>query len=86
MTTTKPEPASELKQGSEESAPCLPSCQPPYHSMLCDNEGQEPVEVRLCVWAQNEEMIDSSYTQHGKDCLEANTLILAIRAAQGESR
>lgn len=72
--------AREQKEKSEESAHCLPSCKPPYHSMLCDNEGQEPVEVRLCAWAQNEEMIDSSYTQHGKDCLEANTLILALRA------
>lgn len=27
--------------------------------------------TRLIAWAQNEEMVDIHYTQHGKDCLDA---------------
>ena len=26
---------------------------------------------KLVSWAQNEEMIDQSFTEHGKDCLKA---------------
>lgn len=27
--------------------------------------------LRLQAWAQNEEMVDTQYTQHGSDCLNA---------------
>lgn len=30
---------------------------------------------RLIEWAQNNEMIDKYYTDHGKDCLEAAKLL-----------
>jgi hypothetical protein len=30
---------------------------------------------RLVWWAQNEEMVDSEYTQHGRDCIAAGELI-----------
>ena len=33
---------------------------------------------RLIEWAQNNEMIDNKYTDHGKDCLEAAKLIKAF--------
>lgn len=36
---------------------------------------------RLIEWAQNNEMIDKYYTDHGKDCLEAAKLIKAFEKA-----
>lgn len=30
-----------------------------------------PLSDRLISWAQNEEMIDSSFLAHGRDCIEA---------------
>ena len=35
---------------------------------------------RLIEWAQNNEMIDRWYTDHGKDCLEAAKLIKLLGA------
>ena len=34
---------------------------------------------RLIEWAQNNEMVDNKYTDHGKDCLEAAKLIKETR-------
>lgn len=34
-----------------------------------------PVQDKLRSWAQNEEMIDQYYTEHGEDCDEAAELI-----------
>ena len=31
--------------------------------------------ARLMCWAQNEEMVDQYYTQHGKDCIQAAKLL-----------
>lgn len=31
----------------------------------------EALALRLQSWAQNEEMVDSNFTAHGKDCLQA---------------
>lgn len=36
---------------------------------------------RLIEWAQNNEMIDKYYTDHGKDCLEAAKLIKGFEEA-----
>ena len=33
---------------------------------------------RLEAWAQNEEMIDASYLQHGLDCMEAATALRVL--------
>ena len=37
------------------------------------------ISERLIYWAQNEEMIDQHYTQHGMDCMEAARLIVELR-------
>jgi chromosome segregation ATPase len=38
-----------------------------------------PLPVRLQMWADNEEMIDQHYTEHGYDCLEAADLIEQLK-------
>jgi len=35
---------------------------------------------RLRSWAQNEEMIDARYLQHGRDCIEAANALYCARA------
>lgn len=39
------------------------------------NMSENKLSDRLIEWAQNNEMIDRWYTDHGKDCLEAAKLI-----------
>jgi adenosylmethionine-8-amino-7-oxononanoate aminotransferase len=39
------------------------------------NMSENKLADRLVEWAQNNEMIDKWYTDHGKDCLEAAKLI-----------
>lgn len=34
---------------------------------------------RLRSWAQNEEMIDQYYTEHGRDCIEVAALLETVR-------
>jgi hypothetical protein len=40
---------------------------------------------RLRYWAQNEEMIDTNFTEHGKDCNAAAKLLSAMRDALEET-
>lgn len=44
----------------------------------------ERLVERLRSWAQNEEMVDQHFTEHGRDCNEAADLLLAL-CAQVES-
>ncbi len=43
---------------------------------------QSNIVERLRYWAQNEEMIDQHYTQHGRDCNEAAEEIEYLRRSQ----
>lgn len=45
------------------------------------SENKLKLSDRLIEWAQNNEMIDKYYTDHGKDCLEAANLIKAFEKA-----
>lgn len=38
-------------------------------------EWKSEIYDRLIEWAQNNEMVDNKYTDHGKDCLEAAKLL-----------
>lgn len=40
-------------------------------SILREEKKKHELSDRLIEWAQNNEMIDNKYTDHGKDCLEA---------------
>jgi len=40
----------------------------------------QPLTERLRSWAQNEEMIDAHYLQHGRDCNEAANALDRARA------
>jgi hypothetical protein len=42
---------------------------------LLRKEWKSEIYDRLIEWAQNNEMIDNNYTDHGKDCLEAAKLL-----------
>jgi hypothetical protein len=46
----------------------------------------EALGERLISWAQNEEMIDSHYTQHGRDCNEAAALLRSQADALASSQ
>jgi hypothetical protein len=37
---------------------------------------------RLVSWAQNEEMVDGHFTQHGLDCIEAADVINSLRSCK----
>ena len=41
-------------------------------------EEADRLSINLVSWAQNEEMIDAYYTEHGLACLEAVNLIEAL--------
>ena len=45
------------------------------------NAKKNELTDRLIEWAQNNEMVDNKYTDHGKDCLEAAKLIKAFQKA-----
>ena len=47
---------------------------------LTYDRAMSDVGKRLVWWAQNEEMVDSGYTRHGLDCLEADAEIERLRA------
>ena len=37
---------------------------------------------RLMSWAQNEEMVDQGFTEHGKDCVEAAERIAELERGE----
>lgn len=44
-------------------------------SILREEQKKRELADRLIEWAQNNEMVDNKYTDHGKDCLEAAKLL-----------
>lgn len=44
-------------------------------SILREEQKKRELPDRLIEWAQNNEMVDNKYTDHGKDCLEAAKLL-----------
>lgn len=42
---------------------------------LKEMQRKHKLSDRLIEWAQNNEMVDNKYTDHGKDCLEAAKLL-----------
>ena len=40
----------------------------------------DALEKRMLEWAQNEEMVDQHFTQHGRDCYEVGSAIRDLRA------
>lgn len=42
---------------------------------LKEMQKKNELSNRLIEWAQNNEMVDNKYTDHGKDCLEAAKLL-----------
>lgn len=44
----------------------------------------DALEKRMLEWAQNEEMVDQHFTQHGRDCCEVCSAIRNLRRALDE--